>query len=104
MTNLHKFSCVKCRCIEHVNVGNNANILILYSSSQKTVTFQFRSIPSRWKQNGYSMHKNGNRMGDGDGQATERAVDYIPITASTKGRLKSLRKPKDALLYPSDHI
>ena len=50
----------------------------------------------------FYAQKNGNGMGDGE--ATECAVDYIPIAASTKGRLKSLRKPNDALLYPSDHI
>ena len=68
--------------------------------------FLFRSVLSRRKRNGHSMHKKWkwDGTGDGDGQATERAVDYILIVASTKGYLESLRKPKDASLYPSDRI
>ena len=74
-------------------------------AAKKTVTFQFRSVPSRQKQNGRSVHKKWkwDGAGDDDGQAMDVLLT-IPIVVSTKRRLESLRRPKEALLYPSDHI
>ena len=50
----------------------------------------------------FHAQKSGNRTGEVQhGKAMELALDYyIPIIASTKRRLKSLRKPKQGLSWP----
>ena len=64
-------------------------------ATKKMVTFPFHSVPSRRKQNGCSMHKNGNGTGQRLATGKRRKVQStIPIVASTKKTLGESKKAK----------
>ena len=68
-------------------------------AAKKMVMFPFRSVPSRRKRNGRSVHKNGSRTGRRMATGKRPNVQLtIPIVASTKKMPGESKKAKRSIV------